>query len=83
MKTILIDTFTNLIAIYCSKEQCIIDYFNNIEDALKKYPNSILDPSLSEMKVDIDTNVSIKLFNQQITITKKQAKVLREILKSI
>jgi hypothetical protein len=83
MKTIFVDTFTASIAVGCSEEQCIIDYFSNVEDALKKYPNALLDPSLSEMKVVIDTNVSIKLFNQQITMTKEQAVTLREIFKSI
>lgn len=83
MKTILIDTFTDSIAVGCSEEQCIIDYFNNLEDAFKKYPKALVDPSLSEMKVSIDTNVSIKLINQQITLTKEQAIVLREILNSI
>ena len=83
MKTILIDTFTDSIAVGCSEEQCIIDYFNNLEDAFKVYPKALVDSSLSEMKVSIDTNVSIKLINQQITLTKEQAVVLREILNSI
>jgi hypothetical protein len=83
MYTILLDTFTDSIAVICSEEQCIINYFNSIEDALKLYPKAIVDPSLSQMKVSIDTNVCIKLINQEITLTKEQAITLREILNSI
>lgn len=81
MKTIVLDDFTNLIAVIENEE--IIDYCNTVEEALRSHHITNMESDLSVMKVSIDNNVVIKVANQSITLSKDQAISLRDILSSL
>jgi|LakMenE01Jun11ns_1017448.scaffolds.fasta_scaffold9957797_18 hypothetical protein len=84
MKTILLDEFTNTIAVACSEEQCIINYFDTVEHALKMYSDAIIDSDLDKINISIDNNsVIITLTNQKLILNKEQAYILRSVLESI
>jgi hypothetical protein len=83
MKTIYQDTFTDSIAIGCSEENCTIDYFNTVEEALRAYPDAIISPSLEEesvLKVTITDIVTIKVNNQVLRLSLLQAQKLKSML---
>jgi hypothetical protein len=83
METIYRDAFTDFIAVGCSKEECIIDYFDTVAEAVKRYPNAIIDPSLEEesvLKVTVADIVTIKVNNQVLRLSLSQAQQLKSIL---
>lgn len=84
MKQIFLDKSTNSIAVGCSQENEIVDYFDSVEDALQVYSDAFVDPSLSNLNVSFNGDtVSLSLTNQQFVLTKEQAICLRESLSSI
>lgn len=83
MKTIYRDSFTGSIAIGCSEEESIIDYFGTVEDVLRAYPNAIIDSSLEEesvLKVTITDIVTIEVNNQVLRLSLLQAQKLKSML---
>lgn len=83
MKKIYRDSFTGSIAIGCSEENCIIDYFGTVEEALKAYPNAIICSSLEEesvLKVTITDIVTIEVNNQVLRLSLLQAQKLKSML---
>ena len=84
MKIIFLDTFTNSIAVGCSEEECVIDYFSSKELALKAYPNAKVDGDLDTMKISVsDITITIVVSNQNLILTKSQAIELRNSLNSL
>lgn len=83
MKLIYRDSFTDSIAIGCSEENCTIDYFNTVEEALRAYPDAIISPSLEEesvLKVTITDIVTIEVNNQVLRLSLLQAQKLKSML---
>ena len=83
MKTIYRNNFTDSIAVWCSKELCDIDYFGTVKEALLKYPDAIIHPSLEEesvLKVSVTDIVTIEINNQVLRLSLSQAQQLKSIL---
>jgi hypothetical protein len=83
MKEIYRDDFTGSIAVGCSKEMCIIDYFSTVKEAIAWYPDATIHPSLEEesvLKVSTGDIVTIEVNNQVLRLSLSQAQQLKSIL---
>jgi hypothetical protein len=83
MKTIYRDAFTDSIAVGCSEELCNIDYFGTVKEALVRFPDAIIHPSLEEesvLKVSVTNIVTIEVNNQVLRLSLVQAQQLKSIL---
>jgi hypothetical protein len=82
-KEIYRDEFLDCIAVGCTEEWCTIDYFDTVEEALKRYPDAIVDPLLQEesvLKVSVGDIVTIEVNNQVLRLSLFQAQQLKSIL---
>lgn len=60
----------------------VIDYHRTVEEALKMYPDAIVDPYLADtLSVNKDSDyIVISANNQELIISVEQARKLKEIL---
>lgn len=82
-KQIYRDEFTDLIGVGCDELMVIIDYFLTVEDALDRYPEAVVHPSLGEeriLKVSTGKYVTIEVNNQVLSLSLKQAEQLKQML---
>ena len=77
------DEFTGTIAVDCSEAMTNIDYFGTVEDALDRYPDAVVHPSLDEetiLRVSTGDYVTIEVNNQVLSLSLKQAEQLKQML---
>lgn len=87
MKTIYRDDFLGYLAVSCDELQdAAIDYFDTVKEALERYPDAIIDPSLQEkstLKVSVNYDediVTVEVNNQVLRLSLSQAQQLKSIL---